>query len=317
MGSMKLLRIAAALCGAALLVTAAASAQNLSLRAPPWALPLVGADITPTTGGRATLGGEGVDLAVRVTIAPADGGVARVIRYEARGGDLKLYLRRFTGHPSTGWWLWGSDGPRITTVPTAQGAEIATLARSVMGVAGALGSNATGDACAHGEQVFMEVDLGGRATTFSRGCAATSDAAGRLALRLSEIAGSRNDEEFRAAALGELLDADRAFAAKAAADGVPAAFAAYAADDALMLSSGDITRGHDGVVSAFANWPAGRTIEWAPEAGRVSERGDMGWTWGNATFVAPDGTRTTGRYISIWTRDLEGNWRYAVDAGVK
>jgi ketosteroid isomerase-like protein len=42
----------------------------------------------------------------------------------------------------------------------------------------------------------------------------------------------------------------------------------------------------------------------------------MGWTWGNATFIAPDGTRTTGRYISIWTRDLDGNWKYAVDAGV-
>ena len=314
---MKLFGMAAAFCGAALVLTAAAYAQNLSLRAPPWALPLLGADITPTTGGRATLGEEGVELAVRVTIAPADGGVARVIRYEAHGDAAKLYLRRFTGHPSTGWWLWGSDAPRITTLPAAQGGEIATLARSVMGVAGALGANAPGEACAHGEQVFMEVDLSGRATTFSRNCASARDAVGRLALRLSEIAGSRSDEEFRAAALNELLDADRAFAAKAAADGVPGAFAAYAADDALMLSSGDITRGHDGVVSAFANWPAGRTIEWAPEAGRVSERGDMGWTWGNASFVAPDGTRTTGRYISIWTRDLDGNWKYAVDAGVR
>jgi ketosteroid isomerase-like protein len=48
----------------------------------------------------------------------------------------------------------------------------------------------------------------------------------------------------------------------------------------------------------------------------VSERGDMGWTWGNATYTAPDGTHTTGRYVSIWTRDLDGNWKYALDAGV-
>ncbi|MFT3729567.1 MAG: DUF4440 domain-containing protein [Terricaulis sp.] len=314
---MKLLRIAAAICGAAVILTGVATAQNLSLRAPNWALPLVGADLTPTTGGRAVIGGDGVDVAVRVTISPADGGVARVIRYEAKGADRKLYLRRFTGHPSTGWWLWGSDGPRISSPSAAQGTELAALARGVMGVAGALGGGATGDACAHGEQIFMEVNLGGRATTFVRNCVASSDAAGRLALRLSEIAGSRTDEEFRTAALNELLDADRAFSAKAAADGVPAAFAAYAAADVTMLSSSDITRGQDGVTSAFANWPAGRMIAWAPEAGRVSERGDMGWTWGNATYTAADGTRTTGRYISIWTRDLDGNWKYTIDAGVK
>jgi ketosteroid isomerase-like protein len=314
---MKFARIAAAFCGAALLFAVGASAQNLSLRAPSWATPLLATDITPTTGGRAILADDGIDLAVRVTIAPASGGVARVIRYEARGDSLKLYLRRFTGHPATGWWLWGPDAPRVTTVTAAQGAEIATLTRSVMGVAGALGGNETGDSCAGGEQVFMEVALGGRSTSFVRNCATASDAAGHLALRLSEIAGSRNDEEFRTAAVNELLDADRAFAAKARADGVPAAFAAFAADDATMLSGQhDNVVGHDAIVARFADWPAGAHIEWAPEAGRVSERGDMGWTWGNATHVAADGTRTTGRYLSIWTRDLDGNWKYLIDAGV-
>ena len=311
-------KIRAALVGVLVLLAAApATAQNLSLRAPAWASGLLSADITPTTGGRAAINDEGITTAVRVTVAPPRGGIARVIRFEARADGATLSLRRFTGHPSTGWWLWGADAPRISTVTAAQAADVANLTHSVMGVAGALGGGATGDACAHGEQVFMEVSVSGRATTFVRNCAASNDAAGRLALRLSEIAGSRTDEEFRAAALNELLDTDRAFSAKAAADGVPAAFAAYAADDATMLSSGDITHGHDGVVSAFADWPAGRTIAWAPEAGRVSERGDMGWTWGNATYTAADGTRTTGRYISIWTRDLDGNWKYAVDAGVK
>jgi ketosteroid isomerase-like protein len=312
---MNFVRFAAAICGAAFLFAASASAQNLSLRAPSWALPLIGADITPTTGGRAVLADDGVDLAVRVTIAPANGGVARVIRYEARGDNLKLYLRRFTGHPSTGWWLWGSDAPHVASVSALQGAQIAALARSVMGVAGALGGNEAGDACAGGEQVFMEVALAGRSTSFTRNCAQADDAAGRLALRLSEIAGSRDDEEFHAATLNELLNTDRAFAAKAQADGVGAAFAAYAADDAIMLSGQhDNTVGHDAIVARFSNFPAGQHINWAPEAGRVSERGDMGWTWGNATYTAPDGARTTGRYISIWTRDLDGNWKYVVDA---
>lgn len=300
----------------ALLATAHAHAQNLSLRAPPWAQPLVAADVTPTTGGRAILAGEGIDIAVRVTIAPNRGGVARVIRYDLRGTDGQLAVRRFTGHPSTGWWLWGGDTPRVTSSTEAQRSEIANLARSVMSVAGALGATGQQEPCADGEQAFVEVAVGERSTSFTRSCASTSDAAGRLALRLSEVAGSRTEEELAAAAVAELLAVDRAFAAKARADGVPAAFAEYAAEDAVMLSRENITSGRDGVVQRFANWPQGARLEWAPEAARVSARGDMGWTWGNSSHIAPDGTREPGRYITVWTRDYEGRWRYAFDAGV-
>ena len=73
---------AAAVGGLALLLCLPASAQNLSLRAPQWAQALLSADVTPTTGGRAFISAEGVSLAVRVTLAPTRGGVARVIRYE-------------------------------------------------------------------------------------------------------------------------------------------------------------------------------------------------------------------------------------------
>jgi len=311
------LRAAAVWCALAIAAVAApALAQNLALRAPDWAQPLTATDVTPTTGGRAILVADGVSVSVRVTIMPGQGGVARVIRFDQRDDGGHLFVRRFTGHPSTGWWLWGSDAPRVTNVSAAQSTEIATLARASMGITGALGGGQVGDICPAGEQAFVEVAVEGRSTGMTRNCVGASDAVGRLALRLSDLAGSRSEEEFHRAALDELLAADRAFAAKARADGVPAAFAAYAADDAIMVSRQAITSGHDAIVSRFANWPAGQHIEWAPEAGRVSERGDMGWTWGNATYIAPDGTRTTGRYISIWTRDLDGNWKYSVDAGV-
>jgi ketosteroid isomerase-like protein len=293
-----------------------AAAQNLALRAPDWAQSLTATDVTPTTGGRAILLADSVSVSVRVTIMPVQGGVARVIRFDQGDDGAHLYVRRFTGHPATGWWLWGSDAPRVTAVAAAQATQIAALARTAMGVTGALGGAQVGEDCPGGERVFVEVALEGRSTSLTRNCAVVSDSAGRLALRLSDLAGSRNEEEFHQAAVGELLDADRAFAAKARADGVPAAFAEFADDNAIMLSRQAVTQGRDAIVSRFANWPAGQHIEWAPEAGRVSERGDMGWTWGNATTIAPDGARSSGRYISIWTRDLDGHWKYALDAGV-
>jgi ketosteroid isomerase-like protein len=311
---MKMLRVAAA-CALAFLLTAPASAQNLSLRAPQWAQALVASDVIQTTGGRAMISATGIDMAVRVTIAPPNGGVARVIRYDLRGEQGTLYVRRFTGHPSTGWWLWGGDTPRASVPTAAQRTELATLIRAVMGVAGAVGG--AEEVCQAGEQAYLEVALTGRATSFSRPCVGNTDAAGRLTLRLSELVGSRTEEELARAAVTELLDADRAFAAKAAADGVPAAFSEYAAEDALIVTSDSISTGRAGVGARFQSWAEGARLEWAPETGRVSARGDMGWTWGNSTYVAPDGARQAGRYVSVWTRDVQGNWRFAFDAPIR
>jgi ketosteroid isomerase-like protein len=84
-----------------------------------------------------------------------------------------------------------------------------------------------------------------------------------------------------------------------------------------MVSSDAINAGRAGVAQRFQNWPEGARLEWAPETARVSARGDMGWTWGNSVYIAPDGARSAGRYISVWTRDYEGNWRFAFDAQIR
>lgn len=307
---------AAAACGLALLLAGPAVAQNLSLRAPQWAQAMLSADVAPTTGGRAMIAADGIDTAVRVTMSSPNGGVGRVIRYDLRGEEGSLALRRFTGHPSTGWWLWGGDAPRITQVAAAQRAEIATLVRAVMGVTGSVGGD-TEDACLNGERAYIEVFSTGRSMSLSRNCVASTDAAGRLVLRLSEIAGSRTEEELARAAVAELLEADRAFNAMAQAEGVPAAFNAYAAEDSLIVTSRETLTGRAGIAASYQTWPANARLEWAPQTGRVSARGDMGWTWGTSTYTAPDGARTPGRYVSIWTRDVDGNWRYSFDAPIR
>ncbi|MES1200745.1 MAG: nuclear transport factor 2 family protein [Pseudomonadota bacterium] len=295
----------------------AAEAQNLSLRGPAWAQPLLATDLTPTTGGRLTLNQEGVDLAARVTIAPNQGGVARVIRYEAHGDDAQIALRRFTGHPATGWWLWGPDTPVVSHPSAAIRQEMATLIRNAMGVSATLGNSVGGSSCPNGEQVFVEVSQAGRATSASRACVSPDDPIGRLAQRLSTIAGSRNDEELAAAAQAELLDADRAFNAMAQHDGVPQAFEHYAAPDAIMMGADGPVSGDGAVQRQFADWPHGAKLEWAPSIARVSSRGDIGWTTGESTFTAPDGAQRHGRYITTWKRDYEGNWRFAFDAALR
>lgn len=310
--------IVAAVALACALPSASAQAQNLALQAPGWAAPLVGADTMPTTGGRAAIAADDIPVAVRVTIAPVDGGVARVIRYD--GGEApKLVLRRFTGDPRTGWWPWGPDAPYVTTPAAAARTEVENLARATLAASATAqtgGPVATAQRCS-GEQAFVEVAAATRATSFTRACVTSADAVGRLALRLSALAGSRDNAELSTAAAEEVLAADRAFAALAASEGVPAAFARYAAHDAIMLrSSGDNTVGHDAVVARFESWPEDAALEWMPRAARVSSRGDMAWSWGDSIYVAADGTRTPGRYFTAWTRDEEGEWRFAIDGGV-
>ncbi|MEZ5956612.1 MAG: nuclear transport factor 2 family protein [Hyphomonadaceae bacterium] len=299
-----------------LMLALPASAQNLSLRAPQWAQAMLSSDVAPTTGGRAMITADGIDTAIRITISSPNGGVGRVIRYDLRGDMGTLYLRRFTGHPSTGWWLWGGDAPRVTQVTPAQRAELATLIRAVASISGSLGGDSDAS-CSNGERAYLEISTGGRATSLARNCVATTDAAGRLTLRLSEIAGSRTEEELAGAAVAELLEADRAFNAMAQAEGVPAAFNRYAAEDALIVTSEATLTGRAGIAANYQSWPATARLQWAPETGRVSSRGDMGWTWGTSTYTAPDGARTPGRYVSIWTRDVEGNWRYSFDAPIR
>lgn len=290
-----------------------AQAQGTLGRAPDWAERLAFSDIAPTTGGRASLIAEGVQVSVRATIAPYQGGVARVVRVDGRADNAtQLFLRRFTGHPNAGWWIWGPDTPWVKPVTAAQRAEIERLARSALAL-GAGGADPLAS-CPNGERAFIEVAIGTRSTSLSRDCIG-SDPVSQLATLLSTLAGSRDEQELHEAAVAELLDADRAFNAMAQEDGVAAAFAHYAADSAHQFAPGqDPAAGRDAVAAFWAQWPEGGTLVWEPQYAQVSERGDMGWTWGRGVSTI-HGVRTASRYVTVWKRDYEGNWRFVADIG--
>lgn len=299
----------------AVLGASSAAAQNHALQAPSWAQSLVAADVIGATGGRAVLAAEDLPVAARVTVAPLEGGVARVIRFEAGRGQTMLALRRFTGHPRTGWWLWGPDTPHVTHPNNAVRDELSALVRAAMTAGDP--PVATNTRCASGLQAFVEVSQGARSVAATRTCVNPGEPVGRLAARLSDLAGSRDEEELHRAANAELLAVDTAFFRKAQADGVQAAFRDYAADDAIVFNGETPVEGRDAVAGLFANWPAGARLERTPQLARVSERGDMGWTWGRSVHVAADGTRRPGRYVTTWTRDGEGRWRFAFDSALR
>jgi ketosteroid isomerase-like protein len=115
-------------------------------------------------------------------------------------------------------------------------------------------------------------------------------------------------------ALASVLQADRDFAARAAAAGVRDAFIEYAAADAILFRAGvGPIRGREAIGESFAAFGSA-TLTWSPEAGEVAAGGDLAYTWGWYAYTA-DGKSSTGNYVSIWRR-IDGRWRYVVDLGV-
>lgn len=103
--------------------------------------------------------------------------------------------------------------------------------------------------------------------------------------------------------------------------GVPAAFAHYAADDAVFFDvDPQLQRGQEAVNLRFADWPTGAELLWKPVQTDVADSGEVGYTWGTYEYRGPpnaEGKRGigTGHYVTIWKRQADGAWRFVLDTG--
>lgn len=99
-----------------------------------------------------------------------------------------------------------------------------------------------------------------------------------------------------AAEADRLLEADRAFATRAAEAGWDEALAAFADPDAVAVQDAPA---------------AARLLSWEPRYAEVFAPGDWGWTWGEWQAHEPGagGRRTgQGRYVSVWKK-RGGSWK--------
>jgi ketosteroid isomerase-like protein len=116
-----------------------------------------------------------------------------------------------------------------------------------------------------------------------------------------------------------VLEADRAFAALARAQGPTKAFDTYLADDVTGVAGGYVFTGKGEFLEEFQTAPEGFAIDWSPTGGAISEDGKMGSTWGEWTRSYPtkDGgfTKTRGAYFTLWRKQPDGRWLVVVDGG--
>lgn len=135
--------------------------------------------------------------------------------------------------------------------------------------------------------------------------------------------GTRHDNGVRGAhptdpaiSVAGAMQADRDFAALSEATSPGHAFAVFAAQDGVVL--GGPTYGKEEIGAEF-DPSSGLRILWGPIEGGASGSGDLAFTIGLATTLAPQPNGTVAtfytKYLSVWQKQPSGEWRYLADAG--
>ena len=116
----------------------------------------------------------------------------------------------------------------------------------------------------------------------------------------------------------KLLELEGRFAADVAQGGGKA-FASWFADDGVALSNGEAAVRGRARIAATATWdPKIYSLSWVAEGADMSPAQDMGYTWGHYQGVSDAKTThqtvKTGRYITVWKKQPDGQWKVALDA---
>lgn len=117
----------------------------------------------------------------------------------------------------------------------------------------------------------------------------------------------------------EIIQTERDFSYMAGREGIAEAFAAFAAEDVVLLRNGNLIKGKEGLISFFSNRASADSISltWAPDFADVSSSGDMGYTYGTYTYTVTDTTGQTsthkGIFHTVWKRQKNGEWKFVWD----
>ena len=118
-------------------------------------------------------------------------------------------------------------------------------------------------------------------------------------------------------ALTQMIDAERAFAARALVVGWKQAFLEYFADSAIGFDGGAGPAKDQ--IRKNPDPPADMQLLWEPRYGDVSASGDLGYLTGpvrNIRKSRDNGRPRHSNYASIWKRQPDGSFKVVMDFGV-
>ena len=120
--------------------------------------------------------------------------------------------------------------------------------------------------------------------------------------------------------LASLVEAERAFAKTSAEKGTREAFLAFIADDGTLFRPTAVK----GKKWLLEHPPAPSTkrplLAWEPSFAELARAGDLGYTFGPWEFkpdIKDEKPIAYGHFITVWQRQTDGSWKFAVDLGVE
>jgi ketosteroid isomerase-like protein len=130
----------------------------------------------------------------------------------------------------------------------------------------------------------------------------------------------RNDESNIEKWKTEIIETEKAFADMAKKEGIPKAFLAYAAEDAVLMRNNTLISGKNAIKNSFGNQDPGAgnvELTWEPDFVDVSRSGDLGYTYGSYTYSFTDTSGAvkldSGIFHTVWKRQANGEWRFVWD----
>ena len=117
-----------------------------------------------------------------------------------------------------------------------------------------------------------------------------------------------------------LLNTDKQFAKMSVEQGSAEAFKHFLVKDAIgMAPNQHPVFGRENLYAEMQPGQGGYILDWEPQRAEVSSSEDMGWSWGTYTLTGKDDRGVEqisyGKYLNIWERQDDGQWRVVVDMG--
>jgi len=98
------------------------------------------------------------------------------------------------------------------------------------------------------------------------------------------------------------------------------AFAEWFAEDGVVLGNGQAPVVGRVAITKSTKWsPKDYQLIWTPTDAVMGPSADIGYTWGHFEGHSKDANgnpvTTTGRYLTIWRKQPDGNWKVVLDSG--
>jgi ketosteroid isomerase-like protein len=140
-----------------------------------------------------------------------------------------------------------------------------------------------------------------------------------ILLTLALVAAQEVTTQNLTPALNEMVSTERAFAQASADKGTRDAFLAFIADDGILFRPTAV-KGKEWMLShPLPPSPKRQLLSWQPIFADIAQSEDIGYTTGPWQFrpdINNEKASAFGNFITVWKKQADGSWKFAVDLGI-